>query len=280
MTGVQTCALPISARYGVGYDQPKGCIVFPYWRPDGSIHRFKLRDKNGQRYSKGDGVIPFGLNTLDGQGRAFVCEGETDTLRLSQELGESEAVLGIPGVQSIKCLDDYLPGDATLYSVFDTDEPGRDATLKAVKRYGARPVYLPEGVKDVCEYFQAGHSLRDFLGLVEAADGEAAEADDWMAGKLQVTRGGYRFAYQAPGLEKLPGQPEGYLRAALPVLAALRPLDYGRCRKQVAKDGGVAVQYIDAEVKPLQPKEKNDGDRKSTRLNSSHIPLSRMPSSA
>ena len=101
-----------------------------------------------------------------------------------------------------------------------------------------------------------GFDLADVYQRHAAASTEPALSPHAVPGaEVSVTR----TAYAKPELAKLPGQPEGYLKAALPVLAALRPLDYGRCRKQVAKDGGVAVQYIDAEVKPLQPKEKNDG---------------------
>ncbi len=158
-----------AARFGIGYDLKQQCIVFPYLKPDGRVHRYKLRDKNGQRYTPGEGVIPFGLSTLDGQARVFVCEGETDTLRLAQELPE-EAVLGIPGAQSTGCLEEYLPAGATLYVCFDTDSAGQKATTKAIEKYGARPVFLPSEVKDICEYFQAGRSREDFLELVEQAD--------------------------------------------------------------------------------------------------------------
>ncbi len=159
-----------ASRFGVGFDSKQQCIVFPYYTPDGSIHRFKLRDRNGQRYTQGEGVIPFGLPTLTGQDRVIVCEGETDTLRLAQELGTEEAVLGIPGAQSVGCLEEYLPEGVTLYSVFDTDKAGKLATVKVIEKYGARPAFLPSDVKDVCEYFQAGYTREDFLGLVEQAD--------------------------------------------------------------------------------------------------------------
>ena len=53
--------------------------------------------------------------------------------------------------------------------------------------------------------------------------------------------------------------------------------------KEIAKQNGadhliVLSHSHDPKKNPLSPKEKID--RKSTRLNSSHIPLSRMPSSA
>jgi len=158
-----------ASRFGVGYDQDQDCIVFPYYLPDGSIHRFKLRDKRGQRYSPGEGVIPFGLGTLNGQQRIFSCEGETDTLRLAQELPD-EVVIGIPGAASIGCIKNHLPDEIILYTVFDSDKAGKTATAKAIEMFGARPVILPEGIKDVCEFFQAGYDREDFMRLVATID--------------------------------------------------------------------------------------------------------------
>ncbi|MHB8142255.1 MAG: DUF3631 domain-containing protein [Thermoleophilia bacterium] len=269
-----------ASRFGIGFDLKQQCIVFPYWKPDGSIHRFKLRDKNGQRYTAGEGVIPVGLSTLDGQARVFVCEGETDTLRLAQELPE-EAVLGIPGAASIGCLEAYLPKGVTVHVCFDTDKAGKMAIAKAIEKYGARPVILPDSVKDICEYFRAGHSLNDFLSLVADADALAAETKEEVVAMLQTVAeakagagqnaelrdhlaeeisGARRAAYQAPELKKLNGQPAGYLKAVLPDLAALSPIDYSRARKQIAKDGSIPVAAIDAEVIPLKPKGKTNDD--------------------
>lgn len=248
------------SRFGVGFDSKQQCIAFPYYTPDGSIHRFKLRDQNGQRYTKGEGVIPFGLETLAGQDRVFVCEGETDTLRLAQELPE-EAVLGIPGAASIGCLEAYLPTGVTLYSVFDTDKAGKLATAKAIEKYGARPVFLPNEIKDICEYFQAGYTREDFLALAADADRLAAEAKEETKAMLKAISGpssANMATYQVPALKKLPAQPAGYLNAVLPDLAILRPIDYSRARKQIAKDGSISVAALDAEVVPFKPKGKTN----------------------
>ena len=58
----------------------------------------------------------------------------------------------------------------------------------------------------------------------------------------------------------------------------LKEMDEAGVDLQVISHGAPAVQRLDAEVAvPLSKKAK---DRKSTRLNSSHIQKSRMPSSA
>lgn len=267
-------------RFGVGYDSKQTCITFPYWLPDGSIHRFKLRDKNGQRYTKGQGVVAYGLPTLDSQPRIFVTEGETDTLRLAQELGTDEAVMGVPGASSIGCLEAFLPQDVIIYCCFDNDKAGHIATAKAIEIFGARSVILPQGSKDICEFFQAGHSLEEFLALVAAADRAEEEADAYVDGLKQTVaeataagagsgpgnwliedlKAATRQAYQQPRLEKLQGQPPGYLKAVIPTLAQVRPLDYSRARKRIAKDGDVSVSAIDAEVIPLRPAAKSSDD--------------------
>lgn len=257
-----------ASRFGVGYDLKQQCIVFPYFKPDGSIHRFKLRNQDGQRYTPGEGVIPFGLGTLDGQPRVFSAEGETDTLMLAQVLPE-EAVLGIPGAASIGCLEEYLLERATLYVCFDTDSAGKKAAAKAIEKYSARPVILPSGVKDVCEYFQAGHTREDFLKLVAEADVLAAEAKAKTGAFMLVTaEAGKRGVYKAPELKRLSGQPRGYVRSKelLGKLASLRPIEYDCARKRIAKDAGISVSSLDAEVIPLRPKETASGTGQGSNL--------------
>ena len=61
----------------------------------------------------------------------------------------------------------------------------------------------------------------------------------------------------------------------LPMNLATNDTDVGLC---ILENVGEAVVY--GEVLYLKPESEYTEDRKSTRLNSSHIPLSRMPSSA
>ena len=62
----------------------------------------------------------------------------------------------------------------------------------------------------------------------------------------------------------------GWLLSSVPALAC-------KCASRPAKEVARDLQYVfEADVTSV----REDGDRKSTRLNSSHIPLSRMPSSA
>lgn len=278
-------------RFGIGYDKERAAITFPYWNGL-EVHRIKYRGRDSnQWWGPGDGLVPFGLPTLDGQPRVFLSEGESDTLRLAQELPE-EAVLGIPGAASIACVEEHLPKGAIVYAVFDTDVPGRQAAVKAVGLFGARIINLPAGIKDVCEYFQAGHTRSDFEKLIAAADALEVEADNCAAGllntvaeaqagatdneamkqalisNLRAATGGLT-AYEVPLLAKLQGQPQGLLKASLPALAQMRPLDYGRIRKRLAKDGGVSAKDIDAEVIPLRPKHADPagGAKKGSEIN-------------
>ena len=64
----------------------------------------------------------------------------------------------------------------------------------------------------------------------------------------------------------------------LVISQALRTLlgDAVTCHGSIEQDGGVVEGYVRFEPRVMRP----FLDRKSTRLNSSHIPLSRMPSSA
>ena len=57
---------------------------------------------------------------------------------------------------------------------------------------------------------------------------------------------------------------------------------YDQLSKSCYKDTNMfdAVKNICTELKGIAPKDQIEGDRKSTRLNSSHTDISRMPSSA
>lgn len=111
---------------------------------------------------------------------AFICEGETDTMRLWQELGGTTDVVGLPGVQSWR--SDWASGfDAyeSVYVILDNDGnygEGKVAAAAAVESswlkirrdlgVKARRVKLPHGVKDVCEFFQKGYTADDLRTIV------------------------------------------------------------------------------------------------------------------
>jgi len=92
----------------------------------------------------------------------FLCEGETDTMRLQQELGMKATVLGLPGSQSWRPhFADQFTGAERVYVILDNDQAyaATAATEKAWKQIRndlgkkAKRVILPADVKDVCAFF-------------------------------------------------------------------------------------------------------------------------------
>ena len=92
----------------------------------------------------------------------FLCEGETDAMRLQQELGMKATVLGLPGVTSWRPhFADQFSEAERVYVVLDNDQAyaASAATEKAWKQIRgdlgkkAKRVILPSDVKDVCSFF-------------------------------------------------------------------------------------------------------------------------------
>lgn len=92
----------------------------------------------------------------------FLVEGETDTLRLAQELGFKHNVVGLPGATSWRPhFADYFGNTERVYVILDNDQayPAVKATESAWKQIRndlgkkAKRVVLPGDVKDVCAFF-------------------------------------------------------------------------------------------------------------------------------
>ncbi len=92
---------------------------------------------------------------------AFLCEGETDTLRLWQETGGTTPIYGIGGINTWHSgLAEQLAGYRQVFTILDNDDDymvkGQvDAAWRRVRAdvRHARRVALPHDVKDVCEFF-------------------------------------------------------------------------------------------------------------------------------
>lgn len=112
----------------------------------------------------------------------FLVEGETDTMRLYQEIGEHANIFGLPGVDSWKPeWAEWFEGHESLAPnprVFvildndgDYDAQGKhvDRAFEKIKQDlpHARRVFLPTGVKDICEFF-LHYDLEDFKQLLKA----------------------------------------------------------------------------------------------------------------
>lgn len=150
--------------FGVTVDD-EGAVCFPY----GDLVKKRWNMPDGTRrftYPKGKALALFHLNDSPDAKSAFLTEGETDAMRLWQELranGNTSAVYGIPGIESWK--DDW--GDALiqkhdqLYVILDNDQDYNvrarvDTAWRNIRwnlGHKSKRVHLPEDVKDVCEFF-------------------------------------------------------------------------------------------------------------------------------
>lgn len=153
----------------------EGEIKFPY--PQGVKLR---REQDGKRTFRWEPGSTQTIYHRPGQvdsyhDVAFLVEGETDTMRLWQEIGESVDVVGIPGIESWKPeWADMFDRTSRVYVVLDNDtDPYVKARVEAAydeiqRALGnrVRRVRLPSGVKDICEYFQE-HSRDDFRELLK-----------------------------------------------------------------------------------------------------------------
>lgn len=110
----------------------------------------------------------------------FLCEGETDTMRLWQELHdagklEETDVVGVGGCEAWSAnLRQHFDGADAVYACLDNDE---DYNVKAqvdrawltIRRDlgpKVKRVRLPSGVKDLCEFFKLGNTLDSLRGLI------------------------------------------------------------------------------------------------------------------
>lgn len=169
------------AAFGVWTDG--NAVVMPY--PEGEKRRWNLEAEGGERgfsFTKGakpSFYSPVLQPPLTEGSVVFLCEGETDTMRLWQELqaegldlpvcgvsgsngwpANAKRVLG--GVKRVYCLLDNDRGYQASAST-DTFWEAIQATLGDV----AQRVWLPEECKDVCQ-FLAVYDLAALRAVVEA----------------------------------------------------------------------------------------------------------------
>jgi hypothetical protein len=159
-------------QYGVHTDE-EDALCFPY--PSGTVKRRKnLPD--GKRvflWPKGKSLELFHLNNATMESTAFLVEGETDTMRLNQEILANESAKAFPDVYGLPGIEAWKPEWANTFKeyerVFVILDNDQDYNVRArvdtawrniradfmaltngptVKR-----VHLPEDVNDVCEFF-------------------------------------------------------------------------------------------------------------------------------
>src|SRR4051812_37241916 len=95
-------------RFGVHTDE-ENAICFPY--PSGTIKRRKnLPD--GKRvflWPKGKALELFNVNTPTAERHAFLVEGETDAMRLDQEIMSQSGAAAFPDVYGIPGIESWRP---------------------------------------------------------------------------------------------------------------------------------------------------------------------------
>lgn len=127
-------------------------------------------DDKRPRFSFTKGVTPGLFNIADaGKKVIFLVEGETDTMRLWQELNregksDSTGVVGLSGINTWRPeLVEAITADI-VYVILDNDDDYMvtstvDATWREIRSdlglSRAKRLRLPDGVKDVCEFFDA-----------------------------------------------------------------------------------------------------------------------------
>lgn len=139
--------------------QEGNMINFPY--PTGHKSR---RDPtlDEKRLFVYDGQMDLFISPKGDRKVVFLVEGETDTLRLWQELDGSNAVFGLSGVEAWKPhYRDYFEESDRVFVILDTDsdygtQKRSDNCWRQIKSSlgpKARRIVLPGGVKDICEFF-------------------------------------------------------------------------------------------------------------------------------
>lgn len=195
-------------------------ICFPYGE---SIKR-RSHDADGKRHFKSDGGIApslFHPSNLVGSGTCFLVEGESDTLRLYQELAGSCDVFGIPGILSWKSAwAERLLGYSAVFVILDNDADYKvaatvDRAWMDIRRnigQRAKRITLPDGTKDLCEFFDTYNldSLRELSDRAidhgswhyEALDlSKPLRRPDWLVEEL-IAKGDLTMMIGEPGVGK------------------------------------------------------------------------------
>lgn len=150
-------------------------LVFPY--PNGEKLRRNptLDGKRQFMFTKGKTPELYQAVDTGPQKFAFLVEGETDTMRLYQELGDKASIYGLSGIEAWQ---PHFAGAFTntekVYVLLDNDldysVQGRvDTAWRQIRKDvgpKAHRVFLPMGIKDVCEFFTV-HDMDTFKELVE-----------------------------------------------------------------------------------------------------------------
>lgn len=233
----------------------EGWLRYPY----GDSYKERKHDADGKRHfrsPKGAPVSLFGGPNTEGS-VGFLVEGESDTLRLYQELGGTCDVFGIPGVNAWKpeWAEQFKRYD-TVYVVLDNDADYKvaavvDRAWMDIRRSignTAKRITLPDSTKDLCEFFDSYtlDSLRELSDRATDQGGWHYEAldltkplkkPDWLVDEL-IAKGDLTMMIGEPGVGK------SWVSMSLAVaIAEGSPSWLGRSMNA----GGSRVLYVDEE---------------------------------
>lgn len=163
-------------RAGV-FELEPGITVIPYRNRAGDTVQARYVRDNGRRWwDKGSRVMPYGLETLAGEGVLAIVEGESDTLAIRATLSETLGwdVLGCPGSSAWRAeWAEYLEPYELVLVMGDGDKAGRGFMDRVQASHPpAVKVWLGEG-DDVRGLVQ-GRGSPFVLRLAKAAVGARA----------------------------------------------------------------------------------------------------------
>lgn len=149
------------AEFGVRQDGDY--LVFPYEHGEKMRKNPLLDGPREFKFSAGAKLTLFRDPAAVGTKQMFLVEGETDTMRLHQEVGTSATVLGLSGVNAWR--PEYakeFDSAERVFVILDNDEDYNvaavvDKTWRSIRNDigpKARRVALPAGTKDVCDFFK------------------------------------------------------------------------------------------------------------------------------
>ncbi len=142
--GARSITRETMLKFKYKIDLDKGIHIAPYYCKDGNpiaqhIRLEGSKDKMPWKGKTQPDMQMFGQQ-LWGAGaskRIVVCEGEIDTLSVSESLGNTWATVGIPGAssteKSLKANLEFLQRFDEIVLFFDNDEAGKEATKTALK---------------------------------------------------------------------------------------------------------------------------------------------------
>lgn len=168
------------SNFGITFDE--NWLNIPIKDESGHQLFIKSRNLSGgdpkYKNSAGSHATLFNLHAVKDSPNIVLCEGEIDCIRLIQG--------GIPSVSSTGGAGTFLPEWAKYFEgknvwiIFDNDTAGREGTRKVLTHIPqARVVSLPEGVKDVCEFYKQ-HDQGELANLMRIAQTKL----EWEASNL------------------------------------------------------------------------------------------------